>query len=273
LYKKLKGPTDVFISRINPRGSALVYSTYLGGGGVDTGQGIAVDSSGNAYLTGATTSADFPTVNPMQPKNAGGGGDAFVTKLFITPASTTTLSSSLNPSVYGQTVTFTATVASSLGPPPNGETVTFKKGVTVLGTETLSGGKASFSISTLGAATYSITAVYGGDATLAGSTSNKVSQVVNKATTTTTLASSLNPSKAGQSVTFTATLTAQFGGTVNGTVTFMDGTTTLGTKYLVSGVAKFTTSTLATGTHTITANYNGTVDFSASSASLTQTVD
>ena len=272
LRKILEGQDDAFVSRINPAGSALVYSTYLGGSHVDAGYGITVDGAGNTYVMGLTYSTDFPTSNPLQP-TYGGAGDAFVTKLFIMPASKTTLASSLNPSVYGQTVTFTATVTSSLGPPPNGETVTFKNGSTVLGTGTLSSGTTTLSTSTLGAGTKSITAVYAGDATLAGSTSNKVSQVVNKATTTTTLTSSLNPSKAGQSVTFTATLTAQFGGTVNGNVTFLDGTTTLGTRTLSAGVAKFTTSTLATGTHTITANYNGNTNFNTSSASLTQTVN
>jgi hypothetical protein len=279
LKPNLSGSQDAFVSRINPPGSALVYSTYLGGWAVEYGFGIALDSGGNAYVAGYTTSPNFPTTSGAFQIVCNGGsgcsqfGDGFVAKLFIAPATTTTLSSSLNPSVYGQKVTFTATVSSSLGPPPNGETVTFKQGSTVLGMGTLSGGSTSFSTSTLGAGTKSITAVYPGDATLAGSTSKAVSQVVNKATTTTALASSLNPSKFGQSVTFTATVAPQFGGTVTGNVAFMDGTTTLGSRTLSSGVAKFTTSTLATGTHTITATYNGNANFSTSSATLTQTVN
>jgi hypothetical protein len=96
---------------------------------------------------------------------------------------------------------------------------------------------------------------------------------VNKATTTTTLASSLNPSKVGQPVTFTATVTPQFSGTVTGNVTFYDGTTAPKTVALSVGVAKFTTSTLTSGTHTITATYNGSTSFIGSSASLTQTVN
>jgi hypothetical protein len=59
----------------------LVYSTYLGGSGNDAGYGIAVDSSGNAYVTGRTTSTDFPVVNPYQPKNQSTSGTAFVAKL------------------------------------------------------------------------------------------------------------------------------------------------------------------------------------------------
>jgi hypothetical protein len=97
--------------------------------------------------------------------------------------------------------------------------------------------------------------------------------MVGKAATTTTLASSLNPSNSGQSVTFTASVTPQFGGKVTGTVTFYDGTTVLKTVALSGGAAKFKTSTLTSGTHSITATYNGSTDFDGSSASLTQTVD
>jgi hypothetical protein len=70
-----------FVTKFNPVGSApLVYSTYLGGNGSDSGQGVAVDSVGNAYVTGYTTSTNFPTVNAIQPA-LGGGSDAFVTKV------------------------------------------------------------------------------------------------------------------------------------------------------------------------------------------------
>jgi Beta-propeller repeat len=73
------GNGDVFVAKLNPEGSALVYSTYLGGSGYDEGLGIAVDEDGNAYLTGRTQSLDFPTKNPLQPGLA--GDDIFVTKL------------------------------------------------------------------------------------------------------------------------------------------------------------------------------------------------
>ena len=74
------GDSDAFVAKINPPGSALVYSTYLGGSAVDGGAGIAVDSSGNAYVIGYTSSTNFPTMNPLQAANAGGPSDAFVTK-------------------------------------------------------------------------------------------------------------------------------------------------------------------------------------------------
>jgi len=72
---------DVFVAKLNPLGSALVYSTYLGGSNRDYGHGIAVDSWGNAYITGYTYSDDFPTQNPLQPDSGGGNSDAFVAKL------------------------------------------------------------------------------------------------------------------------------------------------------------------------------------------------
>jgi uncharacterized repeat protein (TIGR03803 family) len=93
-------------------------------------------------------------------------------------ATTTTLRSSLNPSISGQAVTFIATVSSSAGAPPSGETVTLKKGYTVLGIGTLNGGSASFTTSSLPVGKSTITAFYTGDGTFAGSKSAAVNQVV-----------------------------------------------------------------------------------------------
>jgi hypothetical protein len=77
------GFDDAFVTRINATGSALVYSTYLGGTGTDVGEAIAVDSAGEAFVTGYTVSTDFPTASPIQAAHAsdGSGDDAFVTKL------------------------------------------------------------------------------------------------------------------------------------------------------------------------------------------------
>jgi uncharacterized protein (TIGR03437 family) len=72
---------DVFVTKLNAPGSALVYSTYIGGGGSDSGNGIAVDSAGNAYVVGGTASNDFPTTpNAFQP-GFRSSSEAFVTKL------------------------------------------------------------------------------------------------------------------------------------------------------------------------------------------------
>jgi len=75
------GEFDAFVTKINAGGSLLIYSTYLGGSGEDDGFGIAVDSFGNAYITGFTNSLNFPTRNPLQPAFGGGPLDAFVTKI------------------------------------------------------------------------------------------------------------------------------------------------------------------------------------------------
>jgi hypothetical protein len=72
---------DVFITKLNPSGNALIYSTYLGGNSSDYGYAIAVDSSGNAYVTAETASTDFPTKNPFQASYGGGGADAIIAKL------------------------------------------------------------------------------------------------------------------------------------------------------------------------------------------------
>ncbi|HEY4882373.1 MAG TPA: SBBP repeat-containing protein [Myxococcales bacterium] len=74
------GSADAFVTKLNSSGSALIYSTYLGGSGDDVGQGIKLDSLGNAYVTGSTSSADFPTMAAFQGTLAG-SFDAFVTKL------------------------------------------------------------------------------------------------------------------------------------------------------------------------------------------------
>ncbi|MFC1526204.1 SBBP repeat-containing protein, partial [Candidatus Latescibacterota bacterium] len=75
-----EGSNDAFVAKLSADGSALVYSTYLGGSGDDISRGVAVDGSGNAFVAGETTSADFPVSGALQPDNEG-GTDAFVTKL------------------------------------------------------------------------------------------------------------------------------------------------------------------------------------------------
>ena len=77
---------DAFVTKLNPAGTALVYSTYLGGSNEDYATGIALDASGDAYVTGYTNSTDFPVKNALQAENAG-GYDAFVAELSADGAS------------------------------------------------------------------------------------------------------------------------------------------------------------------------------------------
>jgi hypothetical protein len=80
LQNTLRGDNDIFVTKLNPAGSALLYSTYIGGSGNDIGSSIDIDTIGNAYLIGSTKSADFPLQNPVQAAS-GGQFDAFVAKL------------------------------------------------------------------------------------------------------------------------------------------------------------------------------------------------
>jgi Beta-propeller repeat/HYDIN/CFA65/VesB-like, Ig-like domain/Abnormal spindle-like microcephaly-assoc'd, ASPM-SPD-2-Hydin len=80
------GNTDAFVTKLDPTGTSLVYSTYLGGGGIDYGRGVAVDASLDAFITGSTQSTNFPTMNPLQ-VGLDGGSDAFVAEIDPTGAS------------------------------------------------------------------------------------------------------------------------------------------------------------------------------------------
>ncbi|MBF0531267.1 MAG: SBBP repeat-containing protein, partial [Deltaproteobacteria bacterium] len=77
----LSGPGDAFVAKINAAGNGMIFSTYLGGSDDDVSYGLAVDGSGNAYLTGQTSSTNFPLVNPLQGAYGGGAMDAFITKI------------------------------------------------------------------------------------------------------------------------------------------------------------------------------------------------
>ncbi len=215
--------------------------------------------------------------------------------LSILPATTTTVvTSSLSPSVSGQGVTFTATVsiarpATTADPSPTG-TVTFYDSGHVIGTGMLGlvGGQdeATFTTSMLSTAGHSITAAYtsGDDNFEPSPISASITQVVNPAGTSTTVATSGSPSGAGETVVFTATVSVVSPGSTavaspTGTVTFYDNGVALGTGTLsvVSGQdrASFSTGALATGSHSITASYtSGDVNFKPSpmSAAITQVV-
>ncbi len=194
-------------------------------------------------------------------------------------ATSTTVTSSLNPSPFGQGVTFTATasaVAPGAGTPMG--TMTFYDGSTPLGVVPLdASGRADFTMSLLAIGTHSVTAQYSGDLNFSGSTSAALSQTVNKAVSISVIASSVNPSVFGQSVTVTATVggPAQGLDTPTGTVTFYDGAISLASVPLNGlGIASFTATALTVGNHDLMVKYNGDTTFDVSTtAVLTQTVN
>lgn len=185
---------------------------------------------------------------------------------------TTTMSSTINPSVVGDIAIIQTNVTSSGPGTPTG-TVSYTLNGTPFGSASLAAGGAAFGFQPI-AGTYNLRATYSGDANFNPSTSNLLVQVVNPGPTTTSIGSSLNPSTFGQSVILTATVSESTPYSPTGTVTFRDGAATIGTGTVNAGVATFTTSALSAGSHTITATYNGDSNFATStSPGLTQNVN
>ena len=185
---------------------------------------------------------------------------------------TTAVVSSINPVLIGKVVTYTATVTTASGRPAL-RSVLFKDGATTVATVTLTTNQAVFSTKYTKIGSHTITAVYTGDSENASSTSAALTQFVQGATTT-TLATSLSPSHVTQPVTFTATVASRYGTVLDGDrVAFYDGKKLLGSQGLVGGVARFTTSSLPAGVHTINATYAGDPIFKSSTAALKQEVE
>ena len=262
--------------------------------------------TGGTTVTSASGSASFGNCTVQGAVGAytlkatdASGGQAWTAATTLTGNTTTVVTSSPSSSVTGQAVTFTATVS-----PTGGATGTETGNVvftvlasggagaqvncTTSNTQTLSSGTATCSIAAgllqASVTPYAVTAAYGGGSNFNASTSSAYSQVVAKASTTTVLASSSNPSVAGAAVTYTATVaTVSPGqGTPTGTVEFYDGGTPISgcTAQTLNGSSPDTaTCAIASGTytlatsHSITATYSSDGNFSASSASaLTQVV-
>jgi hypothetical protein len=247
----LSGSTPLGTAPVNSSGVATLTITTLAVGSYS----LTAQYSGNANFLSSTSTAVSVTV----------GGQATTTNLTASP----------NPVATGQTLTLTAAVQGAGSTAPGG-TVNFLSGSTLLGTATLnSSGVATLTTSSLAAGTYSLTAQYAGNASFLSSASGAVSVTVSSQATTTSLSASPNPVATGQTLTLTATVQGTGSTTPGGTVSFLSGSTLLGTATVnSSGVATLTTTSLAAGTYSLTARYSGNASFlSSTSASVSVTVN
>jgi hypothetical protein len=268
----LFGQSATFTATVTPQGSGTPTGTVTFSDG-STALGTSPLSGGTATFSTSALTVGLHTINAVYSGDANfSSSSASLNQTINQPITTTlALTSSFNPSGFDQSVTLTAMLTTQSGGQATG-TITFKDGSTTLGSPTVSGNSASLTLSTLAVGTHSIAAVYSGDSNFSGSSAS-LSQAVNQATTTVALRSSLNPAGLSQAVTFTATITPHYGGQASGTITFKDGSTTLGSPTVSGNSASLTTSTLAIGSHSITAVYSGDSNFTGSTSStLTQVV-
>jgi trimeric autotransporter adhesin len=278
--KVLVGAWLASIGGIESPGAAYVFAKPAGGWASqhEAAKLTASDGTEDSEL-GNSVAIDGDTVVAGAP-GAQVGANSFQGALYVfgPGPSSTAVGCSPTP-VVGQSTNCTATVTdTAAGPSTPTGTVSFDTGgagrLGSGGSCALTGGGAAascaVSFTATAAGTKTIRASYGGDLQHVGSTGS-VSQLVDRAQTTTTVTGSANPAPSGQAVTFTASVgvVAPGAGTPTGTVTFFDGTTRIGASSLAGGRATFTSSALASGEHTITAGYSGDQNFKASSGSLT----
>jgi sugar lactone lactonase YvrE len=253
-------------------GGALTLSASVSGnGGTPTGLVTFFDGTTNLG-SGSLSGTGTATLNVQGPQWTVGthsltatyAGDPSDTGSTSAPYSETIvfattkiqLASNLNPAALGAAITFSGTVSSNGGTPTG--TLQFFDGPTAIGQGVVNGsGVATVTVSSLILGSHNITATYAGDAMDAGTSSQALVQVVQPANIGAVLAASANPSIFGNVLTLNATVTGN-GSAPTGSVTFTDGTTTLGVVALTaSGTASYTTSSLTIGSHSLSAAYSG----------------
>jgi uncharacterized repeat protein (TIGR03803 family) len=255
------------IYKITPSGTASLLYTFCTHQGCPDGNGPwgGLMQASNGYFYGTTN---------------GGGAHNDGTIYSLTGSqlisTSTTLTTTPNPSNYGQSVTMTATVHAQNGSTPTGD-VFFQSDGVWIGAAILNGsGVAVLNYSGLSMGTHSVRAVYQGQNGYADSTSNAVQQVVTLPLSTTTVTSTPNPSMSGQQVTITATVGPNGPPQPTGTVGFASngsGISGCTSVVLNSGTAQCTTSALPVGTDTIVATYSGDANYGPSSGSVVQIVN
>jgi hypothetical protein len=278
-YSTLANPSSVVIADFNGDGKLdlALTSTPLGSSAGNLvslllGKGDGTFSAPALYGTGSeaysAAVADFNLDGAPDVAVANGISNT-VSLLLNIQGTAITFASSGSPSTYGQSVTFTMTVAASVsnGAAPTGS-MTVKNGSTVIGSGTLVSGEFKVSTSSLPVGADVLSAVYSGDTNYQPHTVT-LTQTVQKEASNTVLVSSANPAGPNQLLTFTATVTSNNTGQPTGTVTFLDGSTIIGSSSVnSSGTATFSTSTLIIGNHSITASYGGDSNFNASTSTV-----
>ncbi len=277
---QLTPTTTSLISRTNPvtLGQSVSFTaTASGGSPGPTGlikfmDGTVVLGSSpvspNGIATLSTSALTFG-IHPISATYEGDMNHAMATSAVVSErvvdAATVSLSSSVNPSIFGASVLYTIKVTGVGALIPTG-TVIFRDGTSILGTSAVDGnGMASLQNASLAVGSHTISVSYSGDTSYSVASTTLI-QTVQSATTQITLTSSSNPAIYATPLTFAATVTGN-GGIATGSVTFTDGGVSMGSALLNSnGVATLTLSTLAPGTHTIVANYAGDSNISASSS-------
>jgi hypothetical protein len=268
-------PTSTLTSSANPSlpGGAVTFTDTLSANVT----GTVSFTSGSTLLGSSTltngvatlTTSTLPLGNNLITATYAGDGNNNASSSTLTqvvaklsPSVTVTTS---GPSIYGHSVTITASVP--IGPTG---TITITSGGVTLGSGSVTSTSGTVTISTtvLPVGSDLITANYSGD-NVNNPETGSTTQTVTKASPTETLSSSINPSAANQSVVFTASVPSS----ATGTVTFMSGSTILGTSPLSNGVATISSTTLPIGPDTITATYNGDINNNTATATLTQTVN
>jgi hypothetical protein len=266
------GNQEAFVAKLDPTGSKLLFSTPIGSAGVSSqaAAGFALDSEGNMYLAGNTGGGLVVTPGAFQ-QNYGGNNDGFVARIAAKGKVAVALAVSPSTAQFGETVTLTATVTQTqtYASAPTG-TIALIAGTKTLATVALgSSGTAVYTTSSLAPGKYSLKAEYSGDSTYPP-TAAVHSLTVAKIATATTLKAAPNPAFLKERVTFTAKVTAEAGSKLpTGLVTFQDGTKMLSEAWLdASGTASFSKSSLAIGSHSVTAVYRGNSSFAASTSKV-----
>lgn len=273
------GETVIFTATVSADGQPVTAgSVQFAVDGTDAGGAVALGSSGQVtFTTGALAAGTHAITAEYSGTATLASSDDDLDQVVARIATTTTVASSLNPSRVGDEVTFTATVTAE-GAPLSGGSVQFADGGTALGAPQplAADGTATYPTAALAEGTHPITATFVTTPTYAESTSDPLAQVVGLVPTQTVLVSSVNPSTVGQLVTFTATVTADGGGTPAGFVQFRDGGSDLGAPVPLDagGRADYPAPALTAGAHVITAVFLATAQYATSTSNaVTQRVD